>query len=81
MSQYVESHFNLCFRVWNVEISVLFVAVWNLTYIKVHARFLTCIPPRVLILVRRLISADGTQSVCSNKISILPLVGTIFEKG
>jgi hypothetical protein len=61
MSQYVESHFNLCFRVWNVEISVLFVAVWNLTYIKVHARFLTCIPPRVLILVRRLISVAGTQ--------------------
>jgi hypothetical protein len=29
---------------------------------KVHVRFLTCIPPRVLILVRRLISADGTQN-------------------
>ena len=30
-------------------------------YMKVHVRFLTCIPPRVLILVRRLISTAGTQ--------------------
>ena len=35
--------------------------IWNRTYMKVRVRFLTCIPPRVLILVRRLISADGTQ--------------------
>ena len=30
-------------------------------YMKVHVRFLTFIPPRVLILVRRLISTAGTQ--------------------
>jgi hypothetical protein len=29
---------------------------------KVHVPFLTFIPPRVLILVRRMISPDGTQN-------------------